>query len=67
MSYVQVSSPPESLTVTDKAEAEQPAVVAEGLGRPGAHTNGMSQHAVDVDAQQADVSKVLSITVPSLG
>lgn len=74
MSHVQVSSPSEPPTMTDKpvlpqaqAEAEQPAAVAEGLERPGPHTNGIAQHAVDVDAQQTDVEKVYTIPVPSPG
>ena len=68
MSHVQVGTHPEPPTMTDEPVlpqpvAEEPAAVAEGLGRPGAHTNGIAQHAVDVDAQQTDANKV---HVPSL-
>lgn len=73
MSHVQVSSPPEPSTVTNEpvlpmpqAEAEQPAAVAEGLGRPGAHTNGIAQDAVDKEAQQADVIKVYNWAITGL-
>ena len=49
-----------------QAETEQPAAVAEGLGRPGAHTNGIAQDAVDEKTQQANVIKVYNWAITEL-